>query len=348
MKFPIIPEINEQKRAEAKLWQNNLTKPAGALGLLETLSIDIAGMTGSLAPELTNRSVFLMAADHGIAQEGVSPYPSEVTAQMVENFLHQGAAINALTRLAHSDVQIIDIGVNHDFPDLSGLLQRKVAYGTANMLHGPAMSREQAEKAIQVGIDVLNKAADNGLQLAATGEMGIGNTSSASAITALLCAKNVAEVTGRGTGLDDAGLRRKIALIEKAISLNQPDPQDPLDILCKVGGLEIAGMCGVTIAAAARRIPLVMDGLISSAAAVLADELVPGVRNYLIAGHLSPECGHTYLLQKLGKRPLLQLEMRVGEGTGATLAFLLIDASMNTMRDMASFESNRTDIKHDK
>ena len=339
MKYPEIPEIDHSARALASERQDSLTKPTGAMGKLEALSIDIAGMTGKIAPKLKNRSVFLMAADHGITKEGVSPYPADVTPQMVMNFLNHGAAINVLTRQSKSDVLIVDVGVNYDFPDLPGLVKRKVAYGTANMLHEPAMTKAQAEEAIRVGMDVLNEAADNGLELAATGEMGIGNTTASAAITALLCRMKPADVTGRGTGLDDAGLQRKIAIIEHVLEARDPDPKDPMDILCKVGGLEIAGMAGVTIAAASRRIPLVMDGLISTAAAALADALVPGVKNYLIAGHRSPEAGHRYLLERLGKYPLLQLDMRVGEGTGAALAFNLIDAANNILRDMATFDS---------
>lgn len=339
MNFPNIPEIDLKKREEAALRQDMLTKPRGSMGLLENLSVDIAGMTGVLAPKLANRSVFLMAADHGIAREGVSPYPAEVTAQMVMNFLNHGAAVNVLTRQSHSDVRIVDIGVNYDFPESEGLIIRKVAHGTANMLKGPAMTEKQAEDAIRIGMDVLNEAADQGLELAAIGEMGIGNTTAASAITSVLCGRPVSEVTGRGTGLDDEGLQRKVQIIEQVLQERCPDPDDPMDILCKVGGLEIAGMAGVTIAAAARRIPLVMDGLISTAAAAIAAALVPGVKDYLIAGHRSPEIGHRWLLEKLGKQPLLQLNMRVGEGTGAALAFNLIDAANNILRDMATFES---------
>ncbi len=339
MNFPIIPEIDQNAKKEAAERQDMLTKPRGSMGLLETVSIDIAGMTGQMTPDLTNKTVFLMAADHGIAQEGVSPYPSEVTAQMVMNFLNHGAAINVLSKQTDSDVKIIDIGVNFDFPELPGLISRKIAHGTRNMLREPAMTSEQAEAAIQAGMDLLNEAADNGLQMAATGEMGIGNTTASSAIAAVLCGKHPKEVTGRGTGLDDKGLLKKIEILEQVLKERRPDPNDPMDILCKVGGLEIAGMAGVTIAAASRRIPLVMDGLISTAAAALADALVPGVRNYLIAGHRSPEIGHRYLLDRLGKQPLLQLEMRVGEGTGAALAFNLIDAAENILRDMATFES---------
>ena len=339
MDFPKIPAIDNQKRKQAQIRQDMLTKPRGSMGLLETLSVDIAGMTGLIAPELKNRSVFLMAADHGIAREGVSPYPPEVTAQMVMNFLNRGAAINVLTRQTCSDVVIVDIGVNYDFPEIPGLIRRKIAHGTANMLNGPAMTVSQTEAALQAGMDILNDAADKGLQMAAVGEMGIGNTTSASAITAVLCGKQAREVTGRGTGLDDEGLQKKIGIIEQVLEKRTPNPDDPMDILCKVGGLEIAGMAGVVIAAASIRIPLVMDGLISTAAAALAAAMVPGVGDYLIAGHRSPEIGHKYLLEKLGKRPLLQLDMRVGEGTGAALAFSLIDASMNILRDMATFES---------
>ena len=339
IKFPEIKAVNETKRREAAERQNMLTKPTGSMGRLEELSIDIAGMTGCLAPELKNRSVFLMAADHGIAREGVSPYPAEVTPQMVMNFLNHGAAINVLTKMTRSGVVIVDIGVNYDFPEVPGLIRRKVAYGTANMLYEDAMTRQQAEEALQVGMDVLNEAADEGLELAATGEMGIGNTTSSAAITAVLCGKKPSEVTGRGTGLDDAGLARKVEIIERILTARKPDPDDPMDILCKIGGLEIAGMAGVTIAAADRGIPLVMDGLISTAAAALAEALVPGVKNYLIAGHRSPEIGHRYLLEKLGKQPLLQLDMRVGEGTGAALSFCLIDAANQILRNMATFDS---------
>ena len=339
MNYPTIPVVFEEKRKEAAIRQDALTKPRGSMGMLEDLSVDIAGMTGEIAPVLDKRCVFLMAADHGIAREGVSPYPSEVTAQMVMNFLGGGAAINVLTGLSHSDVTIVDVGVAHEFQPLPGLICRKVAYGTANMLVQPAMTREEAEAALQAGMDVVNDAADRGLKLAAIGEMGIGNTTSAAAITALLCGKDPAEVTGRGTGLDDAGVQRKIGIIRQVLENRGADPEDPMDVLCKVGGLEIAAMAGAAIAAASRRIPVVMDGLISTAAAALAAGMVPGVRDYLIAGHLSPEIGHRYLLDFLGKKPLLQLGMRVGEGTGAALAFQLIDASLAILRDMATFES---------
>ncbi len=339
MNFPQIPPIIQEKREEAARRQYELTKPRGSMGYLEDISIDIAGMTGEIAPKLDNRSVFLFAADHGIVKEGVSPYPSEVTAQMVMNFLNHGAAINVLTTQAHAGVEIIDIGVDYDFGDTPGMLHRKVARGTANMLREPAMTQAQAEEAIQVGMDVVNDAAAKGLRMAAVGEMGIGNTTPATAITAVLCGKQPAEITGRGTGLDDAGLAKKTKIIEQILANRQPDPNDPMDILCKVGGLEIAGMTGAVIAAASHRIPLVMDGVIATSAAALADAFVPGVRDYLIAGHQSQEASHKYLLERLGKRPLLQLDMRLGEGTGAAIAFMLVDASLNILRDMATFAS---------
>ena len=339
MNFPSIPPIDQAARAAAKKQQDNLTKPLGSLGYLEPLSINLAGMTGQTAPKFEKKTVFLMAADHGIALEGVSPYPPEVTPQMVLNFINHGAAINVLTKQAHSEVLIVDIGVNYDFGDLPGILHRKIAMGTRNMLNGPAMTQEQAEQAIRVGMEVTQERIDQGLQMAATGEMGIGNTTPSAAITSVICNRPVAEVTGRGTGLDDAGLSHKIKMIEQAIAFNKPDPTDPMDILCKIGGLEIAGMAGVTIAAAAHRIPLVMDGLISTVSAAIAAMLVPDVKNYLIAGHQSEEIGHKVLLEMFGLRPLIQLGMRVGEGTGAALAFNVIDASQNLINDMATFEA---------
>lgn len=337
MNFPTIPPINHKARTSAKQRQDSLTKPLGSMGRLESLSIDLAGMTGQTVPDLSQKAVILMAADHGIAKEGVSPYPPEVTPQMVLNFLQQGAAINVLTHLANSRVTIVDIGVNYDFRGMDGILHKKIARGTANILTGPAMTAAQAEASLKVGMEVANKLIDQGIQLIATGEMGIGNTTPSAAITAVLTGQPPLAVTGRGTGVNDAGLARKVALIERAIAVNQPDPNDPLGVLCKIGGLEIGGMAGATIAAASRRVPVVLDGLISTAAAAIAVGLVPDVKNYLIAGHQSEEIGHAVLLNQLGLSPLLRLDMRVGEGTGAALAFQLVEASIRILRDMATF-----------
>jgi nicotinate-nucleotide--dimethylbenzimidazole phosphoribosyltransferase len=280
--------------------------------------------------------VIVMAGDHGVTVEGVSAYPSEVTVQMVYNFLRGGAAINVLARQAGAQVIIVDVGVAGKI-DEPGLLSRKVAPGTANMASGQAMTEAQMLAAIQVGIDVLNAQADQGIALVATGEMGIGNTTASSAITAALLGIKVARGTGRGTGIDDRQLAHKIQVIERALATNKPDPSDPFDVLMKVGGLEIAGLVGVILAATAQRLPVVIDGFISGAAALVAAELCPPVRHYLIAGHTSMEPGHQLICQKLGLTPVLNLEMRLGEGTGAVLAMNIIEAALRTHREMATF-----------
>jgi nicotinate-nucleotide--dimethylbenzimidazole phosphoribosyltransferase len=336
--FPTIPLIDTVAAQKAAARQNNLTKPAKSLGRLEEISIQLAGMKADPFPKVGRKAVIVMAADHGVALEGVSAYPPEVTSQMVLNFLHGGAAINVLARQAGASVTIVDVGVASEFdPSIPGLMRRKVAHGTRNLAKGPTMTCVEAEKAIAEGMDVLAQVAANGLDLVATGDMGIGNTTPSSAIAAVLTGLPVASVTGRGTGVDDAGLAHKIQIIEQAIALNQPNPADALDVLCKVGGLEIAGLAGVMIAAAARRIPVVVDGFISTAAAMIAVGLVPDVRNYLFSAHQSVEIGHRAMLEHLGLIPLLDLNLRLGEGTGAALAFHLIEASSRILREMATF-----------
>jgi nicotinate-nucleotide--dimethylbenzimidazole phosphoribosyltransferase len=338
MNYPTIPplDITAAKQAEAR--QNNLTKPAKSLGRLEEVSIRLAGMKADPFPSVSRKAVIVMAADHGVVQEGVSAFPAEVTPQMVMNFLKGGAAINVLARQAEASMTIVDIGVASDFdPSLPGLLHCKVAHGTRNMARGPAMTRSEAEKALACGMDVLASVAEKGIDLIATGDMGIGNTTSSSAIVAVMTGLPVAKVTGRGTGIDDAGLANKVKIIEQAIAVNQPDPNDALDVLCKVGGLEIAGLAGVMIAAAARRIPVVVDGFISTAAAMIAVGLAPDVRHYLFGSHQSVEIGHKAMHKHLGLTPLLDLNLRLGEGTGAVLAFHLIEASARILREMASF-----------
>lgn len=337
-KNPVIPAVDAAAAAVAAERQQNLTKPLGSMGDLETLSVRIAGMTVNPLPRLDRKAVFLMAADHGVCAEGVSPYPQSVTPQMVLNFLNHGAAINVLTQQAGAEVIITDIGVAHDFDPALPIRHHKIARGTANIAAGPAMSAAQLDQALTIGYEIAESAFRNGgVQLAATGEMGIGNTTPSAALTAVLTGLPVADVTGRGTGIDDQGLARKIAVIERAIAVNRLNRSDPFDMLMKLGGFEIAGMTGVTLAAAANRVPLVMDGLISTVAAALAAEINPGVRDYLIAGHQSVEIGHARLLEMLGQEPLLKLNLRVGEGTGAALAFALIDAALNILRDMATF-----------
>jgi nicotinate-nucleotide--dimethylbenzimidazole phosphoribosyltransferase len=338
MNFPSIPPIDIASAQKAEARQDNLTKPAKSLGRLEEISIQLAGMKADPLPKVERKAVIVMAADHGVALEGVSAYPPEVTSQMVLNFLHGGAAINVLARQAGASVAIVDIGVASDFdPSIPGLMRRKVARGTRNLSKGPAMTRAEAEKALAEGMDVLAQVAENGLDLIATGDMGIGNTTPSSAIAAVLTGLPVVSVTGRGTGVDDAGLAHKVEVIEQAIALNQPNPKDALDVLCKLGGLEIAGLAGVMIAAAARRIPVVVDGFISTAAALIAVGLVPDVRNYLFSAHQSVEIGHQAMLNHLGLTPLLDLNLRLGEGTGATLAFHLIEAASRILREMETF-----------
>lgn len=338
MNYPMIPPIDMDAARTAEERQKCLTKPAGSLGRLEDISIQLAGMKADPSPAVSRKAVIIMAADHGVSLEGISAFPAEVTPQMVLNFLHGGAAINVLARQVGAEVTIVDIGVATDFdPSLQDLVRRKVARGTRNMATGPAMSRTEAEQAIAVGMDVLKQVAGKGLDLVATGDMGIGNTTPSSAITAVMTGLPVVRVTGRGTGIDDAGLTHKIQIIEKAIALNRPDPRDALDVLSKVGGLEIAGLAGVMIAAAARRIPVVVDGFISTAAAMIAVGLVSDVRNYLFGAHLSVEIGHRAMHKHLGLNPLLDLNLRLGEGTGAVLAFHVIEAASRILKEMTTF-----------
>jgi nicotinate-nucleotide--dimethylbenzimidazole phosphoribosyltransferase len=332
-----IKPLDETAMQGARARQNMLTKPRGSLGRLEELSIQLAGMKADSFPLVERKSVIVMAADHGVAREGVSAYPAEVTRQMVLNFLRGGAAINVLARQAGAHVTVVDIGVAAEFEPMPGLIQRKVMCGTRNQVEGPAMTREEAEQALQVGIDILNEEATRGLDLVATGDMGIGNTTPSSAIAAAMTGLPVAQVVGRGTGIDDQGLERKIKVIERSLAVNQPNPNDAMDVLHKVGGLEIAGLAGVMIAAASRRIPVVVDGFISTAAAMIAVGLAPGARNYLISAHQSVEVGHQAMLKHLNLKPLLDMNMRLGEGTGAALAFHLIEASTRILREMATF-----------
>lgn len=321
----------------ARTRQQQLTKPAGSLGRLEDIAVQIAGITQQPLPRIKRKVVIIMAGDHGVTSEGVSAYPAAVTPQMVYNFLRSGAAINALARYIGAKVIVVDVGVAAEIshPDL---LSRKVAFGTANMALEPAMTRAQMLEAIQVGIDVFDAQRDEGIDLVATGDMGIGNTTAASAITAALLQTPVALVTGRGTGISDEQLAHKIHVIEKALERNAPNPQDPLDVLMKVGGLEIAGLVGVIVAAASHLVPVVIDGFISGAAALIAVELNPVIGNYLLAGHVSAERGHRLILERLRLSPLLDLKLRLGEGTGAVLAMSVIEAALHAHCEMATFE----------
>ena len=332
----IKPLDNTAMRA-ARERQDSLTKPQGSLGRLEPLSIQIAGIRGEATPTLKDKAIITMAADHGVAGEAVSLYPQAVTQQMVYNFLNGGAAINVLTRHIGGRVIVVDMGVIGGFPELPDLVSKPIAQGTQDFSRGAAMTREQAISALEAGINVLENEITRGLDIVGTGDMGIGNTTPSSAICAAVTGQPVAEVTGRGTGVDDQQLEHKIHTIEKALTLNRPDPKDPVDVLAKVGGFEIGGLAGVMLAGAAHRIPVVIDGFISGAAALIATGLAPQVKDYLIPSHLSVEAGHRAIFRHLGIEPCLDLDMRLGEGTGAALGIFLAEAATRLLREMATF-----------
>jgi len=322
---------------------DNLTKPPGSLGRLEEIARHYVGIRGSVTATVGKKCIFVFAADHGVTEEGVSAFPRSVTPQMVYNMLNGGAAVSVLSRHAGSECVVIDIGVDHDFEPVKGLIIEKVARGTRNFAAGPAMSREEALEAVKTGVNVATGYATRGFTLFGTGEMGIGNTTAASAILSVMGNLPPDKVVGRGTGIDDAGLRRKAAVIVRAIARNAPDRSDPIDVLAKVGGLEIGGIAGLIIGGAARRIPVIVDGFISTAGALIATALEPTIKDYLFYSHLSAETGHAAMLDVLGQKPLLALGMRLGEGTGAALAMSLIEGAVKTMHEMATFESAAVD-----
>ncbi len=331
----MIPPIDMRCQQLALERQAKLTKPAGALGRLEALSVQLAGITGRLDWLPTRRAVVVCASDHGVVAQGVSAYPQSVTAQMVLNFLHGGAAINVLARQMNARVTVIDAGVASELAPHPDLISRKIGHGTADFSVGPAMTPQQSEQSIQLGRDVAAQEIERGLDILAVGEMGIGNTTSASAIIAAITGKPVAIVTGRGTGIDDEHLRHKVAVIERALEVNQLVSENTL---AKVGGFEIGAMAGLILGAASHRIPVIIDGLISTAAALIAAQREPAVTAFLIAGHHSVEPGHRIALEALGLTPLLDLDLRLGEGTGAVLAIPLIEAAMRTLQEMATFD----------
>ncbi len=329
-------DVSLYAKAQARL--DRLTKPPGSLGRLEELAASYVTITGELKPNIPRGLVFTFAADHGVALEGVSAYPREVTPQMVLNFLRGGAGVNVLARHAGVDVQVVDIGVDHEFGPVPGLLDRKIMKGTRNLSVEPAMTRDQAEQAVTVGIELAAEAVRDGIGLIGTGEMGIGNTTPSAAITAVMTGHPAAEVTGRGTGIDESVHTRKVAVIQQALDLHRPDILDPLDVLAKVGGLEIAGLAGLILGAAATRVPVVLDGFIAGAAALIAVGLQPLCREYLIASHRSVEQGHRQVLEHLKLKPLLDLDLRLGEGTGACLGMDLVCAAIKVYKEMATFD----------
>lgn len=332
-----IRGTNEEFSEIAQRHLDNLTKPRGSLGRLEEFARRLVTITENRSPVLDRKVIFTFAGDHGVTDEGVSAYPREVTRQMVLNFLRGGAGINVLARHAGAEVVVIDIGVDCDFGDIGGLMKMKVLRGTANMAKIPAMTRDEAVRTVEIGIELAQGYAKRGYKIFGTGEMGIGNTTPASAIAAVLTGRPVSEVTGKGTGITDEALQNKVSVIERAIGVNRPDPKDPMDVLAKVGGAEIGGIAGLILGAAEQRIPVVIDGFISTAGALIAFALEPKTKDYMFAAHNSVEKGHRIILDAMGLRPILDLDMRLGEGTGAAIAMALIEAGLKIYKEMATF-----------
>ena len=332
-----IKPLNPQWTVRAQERLDSLTKPPGSLGKLEELAARYVAIREEMLPRLEIKRVVVFAGDHGVVAEKVSAFPQEVTFQMVYNFLRGGAGINVLARQAGARVEVVDIGVNHDFEPGLNLVPRKVAYGTRNMAQGPAMTREDALRAVWVGVERAQDAVEDGVDVLAAGDMGIGNTTAAAALAAVFTGRPVGAVTGRGTGIATSALMHKVAVINRALSLNKPMPDDPLGALAAVGGLEIAGITGLILGSAAARRPLLLDGFIATAGALVAARLVPAVVDYLIASHRSVEPGHQIILDHLGLAPLFNLKMRLGEGTGAVLGMNLLEAGWRIYREMATF-----------
>jgi len=331
-----IKPVSKKKLANIQSRIDRQAKPIGSLGRLEEFARRYVAITGS--EEIRGKRVYTFAGDHGVTAEGVSAFPQEVTLQMVLNFVDGGASINALARHAGADVLVVDMGVATDFEDLDGLIKRKIAKGTANFTKGPAMSEEQALMALLTGVEMARQAKNDGVDLVGTGDMGIGNTTPSAAIAACICRLPVEQVTHRGTGIDDEGLARKILAISKGLEVNQPNPEDAVDVLTKVGGFEIGGIAGLVLGCAAEGIPVVIDGFISTAGALIASELHPNVRDYIFTAHQSVEIGHQYMLTKIGQQPMLDLGLRLGEGTGGALAMTLVEAALQVLREVLTFD----------
>jgi nicotinate-nucleotide--dimethylbenzimidazole phosphoribosyltransferase len=343
-----IQPLDPHLAMQAQQHLDHLTKPPGSLGRLEELARRYVAITGMVPPHIARKAVIVFAADHGVTAEGVSAYPQEVTAQMVHNFLRGGAAINALARQAGAEVRIVDIGVAVEFPPLPGLLVRKVRLGTANMTREPAMSRAEAQQCLETGIEVADQCGRDGISLVATGDMGIGNTTASSALVALFTGTSVEEVTGYGTGIDQTTWQHKVDVIKRAVQLHAPYVDEPLGWLAAVGGLEIGGIAGLILGCARHRLPVLVDGLIATAGALVAAALQPLVKEYMIAAHASVEVGQQVAWRFLEQVPLLDLRLRLGEGTGAVLAMHLVEAALRVYNDMATFdEAGVSDREHE-
>ena len=333
-----IGRLDNAIMAKVQKRLDNLTKPQGSLGRLEELAKHISGITGKESPTLKHKIIFTLAADHGVTEEGVSAYPKEVTPQMVYNFLRGGAGINVLAKQVGARVIIVDIGVAEKL-STSGHKDCKINLGTRNFTKGPAMSREEAIKSIETGIRLVEDEKLKGIDIIGTGDMGIGNTTPSSAITAVFTDCKVEDVTGYGTGINESGWAKKVESIKKGIAVNKPDASDPIDVLAKVGGYEIGGIAGVILGAARHRIPVVIDGFISGAGALIATKLASQAKDFIIASHCSQERGHKYALYHMDLKPLLDLNLRLGEGTGAALAMSLCESAVRILNEMATFQS---------
>ncbi len=330
-----ISPVSEEWRARAAARLRDQVRPRGSLGRLEHVAERLAAIRASLFPPTDHRHLLVMAGDHGVAEEGVSAYPQEVTAQMVAAFAVGAASINALARRVNADVQVVDVGVASDLPADLPILHKRVRPGADNIARGPAMTRDEAVRSLEVGIEVVQdlQAAD----LIGVGDMGIANTTPSAAIIAAYSDRPIEQLVGRGTGIDDAALERKRAAVRRALDANRPDPDDPIDVLAKVGGLEIGAIAGAVLGAASIGRPVICDGFIATAGALLACELAPPARGYLFASHRSVEIGHQAMLERLGLDPLLDLGLRLGEGAGAALAMFLLDAAAHVLSDIKTF-----------
>lgn len=321
---------------EAQARLDSLTKPLGSLGRLEDIARRIVGITGDLFPKVDKKTVVIMCADNGVVDEGVSSCPKSVTSAVTQNFVKGITGINVFTKHTGADIVVVDMGVDDDI-DCPGVLNRKIRKGTWNIAKGPAMEREEAVRAIETGISIVKELKEKGINLLGTGEMGVGNTTTSSAIASVLSNTSVECMVGKGAGLTKEGLYNKIGVVKKAIEVNKPDPADPIDVLAKLGGFDIAGLAGCFIGAAACRIPILIDGFISSAAALTAIKIEPGVKDFIFPSHGSAEPGSKKIMEALGFEPMLNLDMRLGEGTGAALAFHIIDAAMTAYTRMGTF-----------
>ena len=336
----LVRPLDAEAVEEARQRQSRLTKPQGALGRLEDLSVQLAGLAGTCRPPIPEpATVAIFAADHGVHAQGVTPWPQEVTAQMVANFLAGGAAVNALAAQAGARVVVVDVGVAGEVPVAPGLITCRVRNGTADLSVGPAMSRDEAIAALRVGMVTAQALISLGNRCLLTGDMGIANTTASAALVATFTGRSPREVTGRGTGIDDATWEHKVAVVERALRVNEVDPADPVGALAAVGGLEHAATVGYLLGAAVARVPVVLDGVIAGASALVASALAPDVLASCIAGHRSVEPGHAAALSTLGLQPLLDLGLRLGEGTGAVLALPIVQAAARALRDMATFDS---------